>query len=95
MSKAAGTVCLVCGAAELRGRVTLVYEAPLAARGGGIKVAGLKVHQLDVRDRWKAMSRRPVFCGKCGTKYVYDAATDGLEAVDAWEEEGRDDHAAE
>ncbi len=70
--------CLVCGSLELMGHVTLSYDAPLAKRGGAIKVGGIKVTQLDVRAAWEKLDRRPIHCFECGTKHVYDVSTAAL-----------------
>lgn len=68
--------CLVCGSENLRGHVTLTYDVPLAARGGGIKVGGLKVTQLDVRAAWERETSRPVYCLDCLTRHVYRVGED-------------------
>lgn len=45
--------CKACDHPELKASVTLVREVSLAARGGGIKVGGVKVSQLDLKETWE------------------------------------------
>lgn len=45
--------CKACDHSELKGRVVLERMVPLAARGGSIKVGGVKVSQLDLKDTWE------------------------------------------
>jgi hypothetical protein len=65
-------VCLVCGSENLKAHVELVYDVPLAARKGGIKIGGIKVTQLDLRVAWEKLAARPIFCHECGQEHVYN-----------------------
>lgn len=64
--------CLCCDSDELLGHVVLAYDVPLAKRGGGIKVGGVKVTQLDLRAAWEKLVKRPIICQACGTVHHYD-----------------------
>ncbi len=65
--------CILCGSDELKARVTLSYDVPLAQRMGTVKVGGLKVTQLDVKEAWdNSGSRRgPIYCQNCGEEHYY------------------------
>lgn len=70
--------CLECGSENMKARVELAYNVPLTARMGGIKIGGFKVTQLDLRDAWEKMQRRPIWCHECATPHVYIVATHEL-----------------
>lgn len=72
--------CLDCDSENLKAQVTLVYDVPLAARMGTVKIGGMKVTQLDLKEAWdKQAIRGPIRCFDCGAEhyYVY-GATDPL-----------------
>jgi hypothetical protein len=71
--------CLDCGGPNLKARIELVYDVPMAARGGGIKVGGMKVTQLDLRAAWEASATKVIFCHDCLAEHTYD---DGLKRVE-------------
>lgn len=48
--------CKACDSSELHARIELQRNVPLAARGGGIKVGGVKVSQLDLKETWETES---------------------------------------
>lgn len=75
----AAAKCLECGSENMKARVELSYNVPLTARLGGIKVGGYKVSQLDLREAWEALPRRPIWCHECATPHVYVVATNTLE----------------
>jgi hypothetical protein len=69
-------VCLECGAPGLVALITIRRTAPLTATGASVKVGGLKVGQLDLRDAFVARPdgtprpvRGPIFCESCGAEH--------------------------
>lgn len=74
--KSPAKVCLACGADALAAAVTLTRLVPLAARGGSVKVGGVKITQIDVRDAFiktpRGEDRRirgPIYCTECGAEH--------------------------
>ena len=66
--------CLSCNEETLEAKIQIEKFAPLAARGGGIKVGGIKVNQFDLRDVWEGQQiRGPIFCMSCGEEHYYVA----------------------
>jgi hypothetical protein len=74
--------CKACDHSELKARITLTRDVPLAARGGNIKVGGVKVSQLDLKEVWETEAfedgstqeralRGPIFCSSCGAEHFY------------------------
>lgn len=71
--------CKACDHSELRARITLTRDVPLAARGGNIKVGGVKVSQLDLKETWEhdetlgeeRVIRGPIFCSNCNAEHFY------------------------
>lgn len=72
--------CKACDHSELHARIELQRNVPLAARGGGIKVGGVKVSQLDLKETWETepledgstqerVLRGPIFCSSCGAEH--------------------------
>lgn len=44
--------CLSCGNGDLYGLAVITKLAPMADRGGSIKIGGMKVGQMDAKDGW-------------------------------------------
>ena len=76
--------CKACEHPELKARITLTRDVPLAARGGNIKVGGIKVSQLDLKETWETeplkdgscsiqerVIRGPIFCSACNAEHFY------------------------
>lgn len=65
--------CVLCGSEDLKARVTISYNVPLAQRMGTVKVGGLKVTQLDVKEAWDGLGSRrgPIYCQDCGEEHYY------------------------
>ncbi len=65
--------CMLCGSPDLKARVTLIYDVPLAMRMGTVKVGGFKVTQLDVKETWDNLGPRrgPIYCQECGEEHYY------------------------
>lgn len=73
--------CKACDHPELLATVTLTRMPSLAARGGSIKVGGVKVSQLDLKEVWETEEvdgekverklRGPIHCAACGTSHFY------------------------
>lgn len=73
--------CLECDSENLRARVTLDRDVPLALRNGAIKVGGMKVSQIDMKEAWEGERnglpreiRGPINCFDCGTEHYYVVA---------------------
>lgn len=63
--------CLCCSSENVKARVTLEYDVPMAARNGAIKIGGIKVTQMDLRDKWETLAARPVYCHDCGQLHYW------------------------
>lgn len=70
--------CLVCASLNMKAHVTLEYDVPLTQRNGGIKIAGIKVTQLDLRDAWNKLELRPIWCHDCLAEHLYDVGAGEL-----------------
>lgn len=70
--------CLECGDPELFASITLTRFVPLADRNGTIKIGGVKIGQIDLKNTWDAdpmgeekKVRGPIFCGSCNAEHFY------------------------
>lgn len=68
--------CLVCGSENMKAEVKLSYSVPLAARGGGIKIGGIKVTQMDLKLKWDELTERPIICHECGQGHMFHVGAD-------------------
>lgn len=67
--------CLDCGG-ELAAVVSITRQVPLAATGGNVKVSGITVSQIDLREEFckdrngnDKVLRGPIFCTACGEEH--------------------------
>jgi hypothetical protein len=70
--------CTSCDSENLSAIVRIELGAPLAAKGGTLKVSGVKLTQLDIKAAWDsgngsgdARIRGPIICQQCYTEHVY------------------------
>ncbi len=79
MSRESHIVCLKCGG-KLIAMVRAVIPAPLAAKGGTVKVGGVKFTQINIKEAWDndipnggapRQLRGPIKCGDCETEHFY------------------------
>lgn len=73
--------CKSCDAEKLFAKIGIQRDVPLAARGGAVKVGGIKVSQLDLKEAWEndmssgeavpRVLRGPILCGGCGAEHFY------------------------
>lgn len=72
--------CVGCGAETLVGIIAVTKEVPLAKRNGTIKVGGVKIGQLDLKEAWdtevntageitERVIRGPIRCTSCETPH--------------------------
>ena len=76
--------CPNCGSDQLRAHVMLAYDLPLAARDGAIKVGGVKISKLDLREAWEKLEQRPIWCTACHGQYFWDVRGHELVETDTW-----------
>lgn len=48
--------CMNCGSEQLYGVAVITKLAPMADRGGSIKIGGMKVGQVDAKESWDSKS---------------------------------------
>ncbi len=71
--------CLACGSEELYGKVLPEILAPLANRGGSVKIGGVKFTQVDIKTCWDTVPgtgvekavKGPIYCGDCTQEHHY------------------------
>lgn len=69
--------CLSCGAQQMMAAVTMTTMVPMADRNGTLKLGGVKVGQIDLKNVWDMQNekerkiRGPIFCNECGEEHYY------------------------
>lgn len=74
-------VCLACGSSELFAIVKMIKAMPLADKAGTVKLAGIKVGQVDLKLAWDTVHglegspdkeiRGPIMCADCEAEHFY------------------------
>lgn len=71
--------CPHCSDSTLMATTTITVVCELAARGGAVKVGGVSVNQVDIKNSWaidpdtkeERKVRGPITCAACGGEMVY------------------------
>lgn len=86
--------CPSCGETKLMATTTVTVVCELAARGGGVKVGGVSVTQVDIKESWaidqdtreEKKVRGPIVCPACAEEMVYVVDHPKNPVVIPWEE---------
>lgn len=70
--------CVKCGSEQLFGLVQATIRCPMAARGGEVKIGGVKFTQIDIKHAWDKnpwgtprTERGPIVCESCDATHVF------------------------
>lgn len=70
--------CLKCGSAKLVAHVSIPWKAAFIERHGTVKIGGVRITQLDIKESWdkdptgaERILKGPIVCTDCGAHHVY------------------------
>ncbi|RLA42159.1 MAG: hypothetical protein DRQ64_00255 [Gammaproteobacteria bacterium] len=74
-----GLKCLSCGKDELAGILTFQMVIPMAQKGGSVNMAGVKIPQTEMKNKWDKdhtgdedrVIRGPIICLACEAHHYY------------------------
>lgn len=80
--------CPDCDSEEMKGYVQLERYIAMAKRNGTVKIAGEKVSQLDLKEKWDKNDdgsekdvKGPIFCMECGERFEFVVSASQLRKI--------------
>lgn len=75
--------CLSCGCEDLIAKVKISWDARFVERHGTVRIGGVKITQLDIKEAWDNKPgqepkklKGPIVCTKCKAEHVYYTGDD-------------------